>query len=68
MKKMILASASPRRKEILAMAGFEFEVLPGTNEEVKRGELPGEIVENLAVDKARDVAARCEGVPDLLAS
>ena len=61
MKKMILASASPRRKEILAMAGFEFEVLPGTNEEVKRGELPGEIVENLAVDKARDVAARCEG-------
>ena len=61
MKKMILASASPRRKEILALAGFEFEVLPGTNEEVKRGELPGEIVENLAVDKARDVAARCEG-------
>jgi len=61
MKRWILASASPRRREILAQAGFEFEVLPGTNEEVKRGVGPGEIVENLAADKAGDVAAKCEG-------
>ena len=60
MKRMILASASPRRREILAQAGFDFEVLPGTNEEIKRGATPGEIVENLALDKARDVAAGCE--------
>ena len=61
MKKIVLASASPRRREILAQAGFSFEVLPGTNEEIKRGAAPGEIVENLAADKASDVAGKCSG-------
>ena len=60
MKKMILASASPRRKEILALAGFDFEVIPGTNEEIKRGETPSEIAEHLAADKAQDVADKID--------
>ena len=33
MKKIILASASPRRKEILEITGMEFEVCPGDYEE-----------------------------------
>ncbi len=31
--KYILASASPRRKELLTRAGFEFEVIPSSIEE-----------------------------------
>ena len=33
MKKLILASASPRRRELLKQAGAEFEVIPARGEE-----------------------------------
>ena len=33
-KKIILASASPRRRELMAMAGYEFEVQVSHKEEV----------------------------------
>lgn len=58
MKKLILASASPRRREILALAGFAFETAVSDKEERQRGDTPGEIVEHLAADKAADVAER----------
>lgn len=53
--KLILASASPRRRELLAQAGLEFEVCPSTIEEKMIGDTPGEIVVSLARQKAGDV-------------
>ena len=63
MSKIILASASPRRKELLAKAGISFTVIPATGEEKRTSENPGEAVQQLARDKAEWVAqslAECE--------
>ena len=59
-KRIILASASPRRKEIMAMAGYEFEVQVSHKEEVYEATEPGEIVKELALLKAKDVASMNE--------
>ncbi len=56
-KKMILASASPRRKELLALMGLSFQVVPSREKEVPEGDTPAEIVENLSRQKAEAVAA-----------
>ena len=58
MKRIILASASPRRRELLAQIGLEFEVIPSRAEEVITKTLPGEIVEELSYQKAAEVAER----------
>lgn len=55
---MILASASPRRKELLELMGLTFQIIPSTKEEVITGSCPAEIVENLSYQKAEDVAFR----------
>jgi septum formation protein len=53
MAKLILASQSPRRKELLAAAGFEFEVRARPVEEVRRAEeSPVDYVRRLAREKA----------------
>lgn len=54
--RIILASASPRRKELLARLGVEFEVIPSRGEEVITKEMPSEVVMELAVQKASAVA------------
>lgn len=55
--KIILASASPRRAEILRHAGFEFEVFPAQiDESILPGEDPRTYVQRLAQEKARAVA------------
>lgn len=59
-KTIILASASPRRKELMRQAGFEFEIKVSEKEEVYKSKLPDEIVKELALLKARDVAEQCE--------
>lgn len=56
MEKIILASASPRRKELLEKAGAVFRVITADNEEHMEGSSPGEIVENLSAQKALCVA------------
>lgn len=56
MKKIILASASPRRSELLKKAGVDFEVIPSAGEEEITAEEPLEIVKNLAEKKADSVA------------
>ncbi len=59
--KLILASRSPRRRELLSAAGYRFEVLPpGDAAEVgpQPGESAAEAVARLALLKARDVAGR----------
>lgn len=55
--KLILASASPRRAEILRNAGFEFDVHPAHVDETSfPGESPEDYVRRLADAKARLVA------------
>lgn len=59
--KLILASRSPRRRELLAESGYEFDVVvPGEEAEcgLCSGETPPELVGRLAYQKASDVAAR----------
>ena len=55
-KKIILASASPRRRELLAQAGYEFEIEVSHKEETYISETPDEIVKELALLKAKDIA------------
>ncbi len=60
MKRIILASASPRRRELLQQIGLEFEVIPSKAEEKITKALPNEVVEELALQKAQDVATAVE--------
>lgn len=57
--RIILASGSPRRKELLEQIGIDFEVRPGTKEEVIAGEGPEEITRLLALQKAEEAAQEC---------
>ena len=59
-RKLILASASPRRREILAEMGLEFQIHPACGEERLETEDPMEAVKMLALQKAREVAERTE--------
>ena len=61
MRRVILASASPRRKELLEQVGVEFEIIPSTCEEVCTETEPSKIVETLALQKAEDVAKNLTG-------
>jgi septum formation protein len=59
--KLVLASSSPRRQELLREAGYAFEVIPPDPQAecgVCSGESPPELVARLAWQKAADVAAR----------
>jgi nucleoside triphosphate pyrophosphatase len=61
-KSLILASASPRRAEILSSLGISFTVDPPTLEEkVRQDETVREAVSRLAAEKAAEVAARHAG-------
>jgi septum formation protein len=56
--RFVLASASPRRRELLRNAGFDFDVQPSdVIEEVQPGESPEEFVRRAAREKAMHVAA-----------
>lgn len=58
--KLILASGSPRRRELLTEAGYSFEIhipSPGAETPPEAGETPRATVERLAIAKAMDVAS-----------
>jgi septum formation protein len=58
MKKIILASASPRRKELLEKLGLKFEVDSGNCEEgINSGLEPHELVRQLSIIKAKSALA-----------
>ena len=61
MYRVVLASNSPRRKEILQQVGIDFEVIPSQSEEVSSKINPIEKVEELARNKAIEVANTIEG-------
>jgi len=56
---LILASASPRRSELLARMGYAFDVIPAdVDESIRPGADPAEEAVRLAIAKAEDVAGR----------
>ena len=63
MEQMILASASPRRLELLRQVGIEPAVEPSHVEEVITSTSPGEVVMELSRQKAEDVAGLHRGEP-----
>ena len=61
--RLVLASSSPRRKELLTRAGYHFQVLPPESDQERgpdAGESASELVERLAEQKALPVAAHLE--------
>ena len=57
MKRIVLGSASPRRRELMTQIGLEFEVVVSDKEERYDSTVPQEIVKELALMKAENVAA-----------
>ncbi len=64
MKRLILASQSPRRRILLRQIGCSFRVMPsGVSERLRHSESPGHNARRIALEKARDVASRVrEGI------
>ena len=62
MDSIVLASASPRRRELLSQIGIEYEVIPSKKEEVVTSKVPSEIVMELAKQKAEDIVMQL-GLP-----
>ncbi len=61
MKRLVLASGSPRRQEILRQLGVEFQVMQShADETFPKGCLPGQAAVLMALQKARDVIARID--------
>lgn len=57
--KFILASASPRRKELLEQMGLQFDIVPAKGEEEMHFSLPWEVVMDLSKQKAEEIAKQC---------
>ncbi len=65
--RLVLASGSPRRRKLLAEAGFRFDVVPpAIDEEALPGEAPEAMVERLAREKAEAVASSLAAEPTLV--
>jgi septum formation protein len=56
--KLVLASVSPRRRDLLALQGLRFEVQPSDVDESDLGGPPRGVVRRLALAKARDIQRR----------
>ena len=56
--RYILASQSPRRRELLARTGLEFDVIPSDVNEKITKEVPSDVVMELAHQKAENVYAK----------
>jgi septum formation protein len=63
-RTLVLASASPRRRELLERAGVQFEIAPADIDETSRqGEAPVALSRRLAEEKAQTVARRLGPAP-----
>ena len=56
--RIVLASGSPRRKQILEQIGVEFEIWPSKKDEVISKTIPEEVCVELSEQKALDVASQ----------
>jgi MAF protein len=66
---VILASASPRRRELFSLLGMEFQVIPAEVDEIPfRGETAPDYVLRMAEDKARWIVDRQDATPLVLAA
>lgn len=61
MYRIILASASPRRREIMNQIGIRFEVMPSVGEEVITKAEPDKVVCELSAQKAAEILENTEG-------
>ena len=68
MRQIVLASASPRRSELLQQAGMDFIVIPSKGEEIVTSTHPAEVVEELSLQKAQEVAERILSGKEILVS
>jgi len=59
--RVILASASPRRKELMALLQMPFEIITSGIEEKVTKTVPSEVVEELSLQKAEDVFCKLTG-------
>lgn len=59
-RDVVLASASPRRKELLRQAGISFRIIISNVKEVITKTKPDEVVEELSFQKAQAVAGKIE--------
>ena len=59
--RMVLASASPRRRELLSQIGLEFTVMPSTKEENAKTTEAGALVQELSRQKAVDIWEQLSG-------
>jgi septum formation protein len=68
MPRLVLASRSPRRRELLERAGYRAEIVPAEVDEApRRGESPRRYVRRLAKEKAWQVACRLRAeIPTLI--
>ncbi len=60
MQDLILASASPRRSDLLQQAGYQFIIHKSTLDHEEMSLPPPKGIENLALEKAQDVAVKYE--------
>ena len=58
MDRYILASNSPRRRELLRLVISDYEVIPSEGEEIISSTKPDKVVEELSLQKAMDVAGK----------
>ena len=58
--RIVLASASPRRREILTQIGLTFDVIPAKGEELVESVNANDVVLKLSMDKAVEVAGLCD--------
>lgn len=61
MKKIILASGSPRRRELLEQIGVKFEIHKAEGEEKITSSIPEEAVKELSLQKAKEVSGKYDG-------
>lgn len=59
--RLVLASASPRRRELLSQIGLEFTVMPSTKEENTKTTEAGALVQELSYQKAVDIWEQLSG-------
>ena len=67
MKKIILASGSPRRRELLEKVGLKFEVMPdNTPEKADMSQPPNDVVTELAKFKGENIRKNLTADTDAL--